>query len=361
MTRKINFSAGPAALPLPVLEQAKEELLDWGSLGASVMEISHRSKEFLNLAEQTEADLRELLGVSQDYSVLFLQGGAQTQFSMVPLNLLGEKTDADYIDTGYWSQLAIKEAQRFAKVNIAASAEASGFTDIPKQDCWQLNTAAAYVHYTPNETITGVEFHWIPDVGTLPLVADMSSTILSRPLDVDRYGLVYAGAQKNIGPAGITVVIVHRDLLGRTSKSAPRLFDYQQQTKAGSMMNTVPTFNWYMVSLVLKWLKQQGGLAYMSEVNHRKAHTLYKCIDESNGFYQNHIAKDSRSWMNVTFDLISLDLESLFLEESEREGLIGLKGHRAVGGMRASIYNAMPQSGVDALIAFMQDFQSRRG
>ncbi|MDJ0955651.1 MAG: 3-phosphoserine/phosphohydroxythreonine transaminase [Arenicellales bacterium] len=361
MTRAINFSAGPAALPLPALQQAKEELLDWNSVGASVMEISHRSREFMDLAQQTETDLRELLTIPQDYSVLFVQGGAQTQFSMVPLNLLSDKNEADYIDTGYWSQLAIKEARRYAEVNVAASAEANGFTDIPRRDSWQLNPDAAYVHYTPNETITGVEFHWIPDVGEVPLVADMSSTILSRPLDVGRYGLIYAGAQKNIGPAGITVVIVRHDLLGRTSKSAPKLFDYQQQTKAGSMMNTVPTFNWYMVSLVLKWLKQQGGLSRMGEVNQRKARTLYECIDESGGFYRNRIAKKCRSWMNVTFDLGDSGVESVFLEESERAGLIGLKGHRAVGGMRASIYNAMPQSGVDVLVNFMQDFQARHG
>lgn len=361
MTRAINFSAGPAALPLPVLERVKEELLEWNSTGASVMEISHRSRKFMALAEQSEADLRELLIIPEDYSVLFLQGGAQTQFSMVPVNLLADGAKADYIDTGYWSQLAIKEARRYGSINIAASGKDDNFASIPKLDCWRLDARASYVHYTPNETITGVEFHWVPEVGDVPLVADMSSTILSRSVDIKRYGLIYAGAQKNIGPAGLTAVIVHRELFGRTAQSAPRLFNYEQQAAAGSMMNTVPTFNWYVLSLVLEWLKQAGGVAAIAVVNQRKAHKLYACIDRSAGFYRNKVAADCRSWMNATFYLNDPRMETIFIEESEREGMIGLQGHRAVGGMRASIYNAVPEQWVDSLVAFMQDFQRRHG
>lgn len=361
MTRAINFSAGPAALPLPVLERVKEELLDWSSTGVSVMEISHRSNQFIALAEQSEADLRELLRIPDDYSVLFLQGGAQTQFSMVPLNLLADSAKADYIDSGYWSQLAIKEAQRYGDINIAASGEDSNFTSIPELNRWRLDPQASYVHYTPNETITGVEFHWVPEVGPIPLVADMSSTILSRPLDVSRFGLIYAGAQKNIGPAGITVVIVHRELFGRTALSAPRLFNYENQAAAGSMMNTVPTFNWYVASLVLQWLKQQGGVAGIAAVNQRKAHKLYSCVDQSAGFYRNTVSADCRSWMNVTFFLDDSRLETMFIGESAQEGMIGLKGHRAVGGIRASIYNAVSEPDVDSLVVFMQDFHKRHG
>ena len=361
MTRAINFSAGPAALPLPVLEQVNSELLEWNGTGASVMEISHRSPEFIRTAHQIEADLRTLLRIPGDYSVLLLQGGAQMQFSMVPLNLLDHKARADYIDTGYWSRLAVAEARRYAEVNVAASAESNGFTDIPEQEDWQLDAAASYFHYTPNETLTGLEFHWIPDVGSVPLVADMSSTLLSRPLDVARYGLIYAGAQKNIGPAGLTVVIVRNDLLGRTASLAPKLFDYQRQANAGSMANTVPTFTWYVAGLVFKWLIALGGLGEMAKTNQRKSEKLYACIDGSEGFYRNRIAPDCRSWMNVSFHMASPELETLFLDLAGREGLIGLQGHRALGGLRASIYNAVPEQGVDTLVEFMHDFRSIHG
>lgn len=325
------------------------------------MELSHRSSKFISLAERSQADLRELLKIPQEYAVLFLQGGAQTQFSMVPLNLLTENAVADYIDSGYWSQLAIREGRRYGQVNIAASGAEHDFMSIPKPGEWSLNPQASYVHYTANETITGLEFHWVPEVGEVPLVADMSSTILSRPLDVTRYGLIYAGAQKNIGPAGITVVIVRRDLFGRTAQFAPRLMSYEKQDAAASMMNTVPTFNWYVISLVLEWLIQQGGVAAMAVVNQRKADKLYACIDHSEGFYVNTVAHDCRSRMNVTFNLSDARLEKMFVEETEQEGMIGLKGHRAVGGIRASIYNAVPESGVDFLIAFMEDFKRRHG
>lgn len=361
MSRVVNFSAGPAALPLPVLEQVQQELLDWQHTGASVMEISHRSEAFLSLAEQSEADLRELLDIPDDYAVLFLQGGAQMQFSMVPLNLLNESASADYAITGFWSRKAMDEGGRYAKVNIAASAEDDGFTRIPPMDRWRLDPKASYLHYTPNETIHGLEFHWEPDAGEVPLVADMSSNILSRPLDVSKFGLIYAGAQKNAGPAGLTLVIVRKALLGRTAPLAPRLFDYAQQAAAGSMLNTVPTFSWYVASLVFKWLRQQGGVGAMAEVNRRKAGKLYACIDRSGGFYHNHVAVECRSRMNVPFRIEPAELEAAFVQQSEREGLIGLKGHRAVGGIRASLYNAMPESGVDVLVEFMDDFMRLNG
>ena len=361
MSRVFNFSAGPAALPVPVLEQVQSELLDWRGIGASVMEISHRSKEFLSLAEQSEADLRTLLAVPDEYSILFLQGGAQMQFSMVPLNLLNEKLRADYVDTGHWSRLAIEEAKRYGRVNVAATGADAGYTAIPARDSWRLDPAASYVHYTPNETLTGVEFHWVPDVGATPLVADMSSTILSRPVEVSRYGLIYAGAQKNIGPAGLTVVIVRRDLTGRCAPNAPKLFDYRRQADAGSMANTAPTFSWYVSSLVFRWLLDQGGLEEIARVNQRKSTKLYRCIDGSEGFYSNRVAPDCRSWMNISFHLTSPELESEFLARAEAQGLIGLKGHRAVGGMRASIYNAVPEQAVDTLIDYMNHFRHSHG
>lgn len=361
MSRVFNFSAGPAALPRPVLEQVREELLDWNGLGTSVMEVSHRGKAFLALAEESEADLRTLLGVPEAYSVLFLQGGAQMQFSMVPLNLLDERGHADYIDTGHWSRLAIDEARRYGTVNVAASGRGSGYTDIPARDGWRLDPGASYVHYTPNETLTGVEFQDVPDVGSAPLVADMSSNILSRPIDVNRFGLIYAGAQKNVGPAGLTVVIVRRDLAGRCSPAAPKLFDYQRQIDAGSMANTAPTFSWYVASLVFKWLLAQGGLGHIAGVNRRKAQKLYRAIDESGGFYTNGVAPGCRSRMNVSFRLRSADLDALFVSEAESAGLVGLKGHRKVGGIRASIYNAVPEDAVDALVDYMKQFRDRRG
>ena len=351
-----NFSAGPAVLPKAVLEQARDELLDWHGSGMSVMEMSHRSKEYLSIAEQAEADLRELLSIPDNYRVLFLQGGATSQFCMVPMNLLRGKQQADYVNTGAWSKKAIAEAQRYCDVNIVASSEDSNFSTIPAFDSWQLNKDAAYLHYTPNETIGGVEFHWTPDSGDVPLVADMSSTILSRPLDVSRYGVIYAGAQKNIGPAGLTVVIVRDELTGETIPGAPTMFDYRKHADNGSMLNTPPTYGWYLAGLVFKWLKQQGGVTAMAEVNRRKAQRLYDAI-EGSGFYSSPVASDCRSWMNVPFTLADAGLDGEFLKQAVAAGLLNLKGHRSVGGMRASIYNAMPESGVAALIDFMAEFE----
>ena len=360
MSRVFNFSAGPAMLPQAVLEKAQQEILDWHGSGMSVMEMSHRGKEFMSIAAQAEADLRELMGISDDYAVLFLQGGASSQFAMVPLNLLGNKKSADYINTGAWSKKAIAEAKRYCDVNVAASSEESKFTTVPAQSDWSLNPDAAYVHYTPNETIGGVEFPFVPDTGNVPLVADMSSTILSRPVDVSRYAVIYAGAQKNIGPAGLTVVIVRKDLMGNPSAGTPTMFNYQVQADNGSMYNTPPTYSWYLAGLVFAWVKEQGGLAKMAEINKRKADKLYAAIDDS-GFYANPVDPVSRSWMNVPFTLANPELDSVFLEESKEEGLTTLKGHRSVGGMRASIYNAMPEEGVNNLIAFMAEFERRHG
>ncbi len=360
MTRVYNFSAGPAALPEEVLEQARDELLDWHGAGMSVMEMSHRGKEFMSIAEQAEADLRELMDIPDEYRVLFLQGGASSQFAMVPMNLLRGRGKADYINTGAWSKKAIAEARRYAEVNVAASSEATNFTTIPPMSDWQLDPEAAYVHYTPNETIGGVEFHWVPETGEVPLVADMSSTILSRPIDVRRYGVIYAGAQKNIGPAGLTLVIVREDLIGETLPGTPTMFDYKVHAEAGSMYNTPPTYGWYLAGLVFQWLKRRGGLERMAEINCRKAEKLYAAIDASE-FYSNPVDPDCRSWMNVPFTLADPELDPLFLSEAKEAGLVTLKGHRSVGGMRASIYNAMPEEGVDALIAFMADFENRHG
>jgi phosphoserine aminotransferase len=360
MTRVYNFSAGPAMLPLEVLERAQEELVDWRGSGMSVMEMSHRGREFMSIAERAEADLRDLMKIPDNYKVLFLQGGASSQFGMVPVNLLRGSNKADYINTGSWSKKAIAEGKRYCAVNVAASGEAGDFTSIPDRAVWKLDSGAAYVHYTPNETIGGVEFHWIPDVGDVPLVADMSSTILSRPVDVSRYGVIYAGAQKNIGPAGLTVVIVRDDLIGRPLEGQPRMFDYAVHAEAGSMYNTPPTYAWYLAGLVFDWLKDRGGLEAMARINHRKAQKLYDAVDGSD-FYSNPVDPDCRSWMNVPFTLADAELDGSFLEEAEQAGLVTLKGHRSVGGMRASIYNAMPEEGVDALVDFMADFEKRRG
>lgn len=360
MSRVFNFSAGPAMLPQAVLEKAQQEILDWQGSGMSVMEMSHRGKEFMSIATQAETDLRELMGITDDYAVLFLQGGASSQFAAVPLNLLGDKKTADYINTGAWSKKAIAEAKRYCAVNVAASSEESKFTTAPAQDSWQLNPAAAYVHYTPNETIGGVEFPFIPDTGNIPLVADMSSTILSRPVDVSRYGVIYAGAQKNIGPAGLTVVIVRKDLMDQPLDSTPTMLNYQVQAENGSMYNTPPTYSWYLAGLVFAWIKKQGGLAKMAEINKRKADNLYAAIDGSD-FYANPVEPASRSWMNVPFTLANPELDAVFLQESKEEDLTTLKGHRSVGGMRASIYNAMPEEGVNTLIAFMAEFERRHG
>lgn len=359
MTRAYNFCAGPAALPEDVLKQARDDMLDYQSRGMSVMEMSHRAPEFVDIAEQAEKDLRELLGISDDYAVLFLQGGASLQFAMAPMNLLGDKKKADYINTGQWSKKAIKEAQNFCEVNVAASSEDDGFTTAPEQSELNLSDDAAYVHYTPNETIGGVEFPYVPQTDK-PLVADMSSTILSRPIDVSQYGLIYAGAQKNIGPAGVTVVIVRKDLLDRAPSNTPSMLHYKTQADAGSMYNTPPTFALYLAGLVFQWLKEQGGLEGMQKINERKAKKLYDYIDASD-FYRNPVREKDRSLMNVPFVLADDSLDKQFLEESEQAGLLNLKGHRSVGGMRASIYNAVPEAAIDALIEFMDDFARKNG
>lgn len=359
MARKYNFSAGPAMLPEAVLKQAQEELPDWHGAGASIMEMSHRGKEFVSVHAEAEKDVRDLLGVPDNYKVLFLQGGASTQFATIPMNLLRGKTKADYIWTGSWGKKAISEAKKYCSVNVAASSEGDKFTTIPPFESWSLSQDAAYVHYTPNETIEGVEFHWMPDVGNVPLVADFSSTILSRPIDVSRFGLIYAGAQKNIGPAGVTLVIVRDDLMGDVLPITPSVFDYAQQAKADSMLNTPPTYGIYLAGLVFKWMKAQGGLSAMGATNERKAKKLYAAIDSSS-FYSNPVEKSSRSWMNVTFVLANAELDKEFLAGAEEAGLTTLKGHRSVGGMRASIYNAMPEAGVDALIDYMADFEKRK-
>lgn len=357
MSRKYNFCAGPAALPEAVLQQAAAELVDFQGAGLSIMEMSHRSSEIVAIAEQAEADFRELLAISDDYAVLFLQGGASTQFASVPLNLLGDKTAVDYVNTGQWSKKAIKEAKRFADVNVVASAEDTNFTTIPAFDSWQLNQDAAYLHYTPNETIGGVEFLWTPKVD-VPLVADMSSTILSRAIDVNQFGVIYAGAQKNIGPAGLTIVVVRKDLLGKASAHCPTMLDYQVAAENDSMYNTPPTYGLYLAGLVFQWLKAQGGLSAIETINRRKADKLYNFIDASS-FYANPVEVASRSLMNVPFTLANSDLDKQFLAESEAAGMLNLKGHRSVGGMRASIYNAVPEAAIDALIDFMRDFESR--
>jgi len=359
--RAYNFAAGPATLPVEVLEQAREELTDWQGLGASVMEISHRGKPFLAMARQAETDLRELLAVPASYKVLFMQGGGASQFSVVPLNLAAADATVDHIVTGHWSKRAIAESQRLvARVNVAADEAASKYTTVPNQEALQLTAGAAYVHYCPNETIGGVEFPYVPATGAVPLVADMSSTILSRPIDVSDFGVIYAGAQKNIGPSGLVVVIVREDLLGRARKDIPAVWSYRNVADEGSMFNTPPTFSWYLAGLVFKWVKQRGGLAGMSELNRRKAERLYAVIDSS-GFYRNPVARECRSWMNVPFTLRESSLEGAFAAEARAAGLVNLEGHRSVGGMRASIYNAMPLQGVEALVAFMQDFERRKG
>jgi len=364
MTRAFNFCAGPAALPEAVLQQAQADLVDWQGRGCSVMEMSHRGKDFVGIAEQAEQDLRDLLAVPANYKVLFLQGGATLQFAQIPMNLLRGKASADYVCTGVWSEKAIAEARRFGGVNVVASDEANNFTRVPDFASWQLDPNAAYLHYTPNETIHGVEFDFIPQVGSsgkeVPLVADYSSSILSEPLDVSKFGLIYAGAQKNIGPAGIVVVIVREDLLGQVLPGTPTLLDYAVAAKNGSMYNTPPTFSWYLAGLVFQWLKAQGGLAAMAELNARKATKLYAAIDASD-FYGNPVALPNRSRMNVPFTLADASLEKTFLAEADQRGLINLAGHRSVGGMRASLYNAVPEAGVDALIAFMADFEKRHG
>ena len=360
MARVFNFSAGPAVLPEAVLQKAREDMLDWHGSGMSVMEMSHRGKEFMSIAQDAEKTLRELMNIPANYKVLFLQGGGSAQFAMVPMNLLRGKTTADYINTGEWSKKAISEAKRYCTVNFAGSSEASKFTTTPQQAELKLNKDAAFVHYVANETIGGVEFNYLPDTGGVPLVTDLSSTILSRPVDVSKFALIYAGAQKNIGPAGLTVVIVRDDLIGQTVAGTPTMFDYKVHADNESMYNTPPTFAWYLAGLVFDWVKQQGGLSKMAEINKRKAMKLYNYVDES-GFYKNPVDPKCRSWMNVPFTLKDAALDEPFLKEAKAAGLVSLKGHRSVGGMRASIYNAMPEAGIDALIALMADFAKRKG
>ena len=361
MSRAFNFSAGPAALPEAVLRQAQSELLEWGSERASVMEISHRSKSFETMAAKAEADLRELLAIPSNYRVLFLQGGATQHFAQIPMNLARPDQPADYIVTGAWGQKAVAEAKSYCKVNIAASSEASNFTSIPPRAEWKLSDGAAYVHVTPNETIHGVEFHDIPDVGDVPLVGDLSSTILSRPIDIAKYGLVYAGAQKNIGPSGLVVVIVRDDLLARAPASLAKILTYAAHAKENSLLHPPPTLSWYLAGLVFQWMKDEGGMPAIAERNRRKAELIYAAIDGSNGYYRNPVDKAARSWMNVPFTLHDAALDDAFLAESKAAGLLALKGHRAVGGMRASIYNAMPLEGVQALVDFMGDFAKKHG
>ncbi|TNF91159.1 MAG: 3-phosphoserine/phosphohydroxythreonine transaminase [Gammaproteobacteria bacterium] len=358
MNRAINFSAGPAALPTEVLEQAQAELLDYAGTGMSVMEMSHRSAEFIDIAERAERGLRELLQINDDFHVLFLQGGATLQFAMVPLNLLGDRDTADYVNTGSWSTKAIKEAGRLCSVNVVASAEEHGFDRIPDPATWACSPDAAYLHICSNETIGGVQFQSFPDrEGGPPLVADMSSDILSRPIDVSRFGLIYAGAQKNVGPAGLTLVIVRKDLVGAARPGTPSMLDYSVHAEAGSMSNTPPTYAWYLAGLVFAWIRSLGGVAALEALNRRKAARLYDAIDGSN-LFRSPVVRESRSRMNVPFTLPDGDLDAAFLAGAKERGLLNLKGHRSVGGMRASLYNAVPESAVDALIAYMQEFET---
>lgn len=360
MSRVFNFSAGPAMVPQAVLEKAQSEMLDWNGTGMSTMEMSHRGKEYMSVAKKAMADLREVMAIPDTHEILFLQGGASSQFAMIPMNLLRGKKTADYINTGAWSKKAIAEAKRYCDVNIAATTEEGKFSNAPSQSELKLNPDAAYVHYTPNETIGGVEFDYIPETNGVPLVADMSSTILSRPIDVSKFAVIYAGAQKNIGPAGLTVVIVRKDLIGETIDGTPSMFDYRNYADNESMTNTPPTYAWYLAGLVFAWIKEQGGLTKMAEINERKAGKLYAAIDGSD-FYGSPVAVNNRSWMNVPFTLKDAELDKVFLEEAAKQNLVTLKGHRSVGGMRASIYNAMPEAGVDALVKFMGEFAGKHG
>ncbi len=346
-------------MPLEVLEQARDEMTDWRGSGMSVMEISHRSKAFVAVAAEAEADLRELLAIPGDYKVLFMQGGATGQFSAIPMNLARADASADYVNTGSWSKKALGEARRYCQVNVAADAAGSNYTTVPPRAEWKLTPGAAYLHYTPNETIGGVEFPFVPQVDA-PLVADMSSTILSRPIDVSRFGLIYAGAQKNIGPSGLCVVIVREELIGRARHGTPSIWDYKAVADDGSMLNTPPTFAWYLAGLVFKWLKRQGGLSVMAERNRAKAELLYSTIDNSS-FYSNPVDPSCRSWMNVPFVLAKPELDKTFVTEAGQAGMTNLAGHRSVGGMRASLYNATPIEAVRALTDFMREFARRHG
>ncbi len=356
MTQIYNFAAGPAVLPKEVLQQAQAEMMDWHGSGMSVMEMSHRGKEYMSIQAEAEADLRELMGIPANYKVLFLQGGASSQFSAIPMNLLRGKKNADYLNTGEWSKKAISEAKKYCEVNVVATSADKNFSYAPTQDQWKLNADAAYVHYTSNETIGGVEIFWTPETGQVPLVADMSSHILSRPVDVSKFGLIYAGAQKNIGPAGLTIVIVRDDLIGEVVAGTPTMFDYKVQAENDSMYNTPPTYAIYVAGLVFKLLKSRGGLAEMEKVNIRKANLLYDYLDTTD-FYRCPTAKENRSRMNIPFTLKDESLDDAFLKGAKDRGLVQLKGHRSVGGMRASIYNAMPEEGVRILVEFMKEFE----
>jgi phosphoserine aminotransferase len=360
MKRVFNFSAGPAVLPLEVLEQAREEMLDWHGTGMSVMEMSHRGKEFISIHAQAEKDVRELLGIPANYKVLFMQGGAIGENAIVPMNMLRGRASADYINTGEWSKKSIKEAKKYAAVNVAASGEADNFNSIPARATWKLDANAAYVHICSNETIGGVQYHYTPDTGAVPLVADMSSDILSRPLDVGKYGLIYAGAQKNMGPAGLTLVIVREDLIGQALPITPSAFDYKQQADNDSMYNTPSTYAIYIAGLVFQWLKKQGGLVAMEAHNRKKAALIYDYL-ETTKFYSNPVARSDRSLMNVPFKLPNEALDEPFLKGAQALNMLQLKGHRSVGGMRASIYNAMPIAGIEALVAYMKEFEKKNG
>ena len=360
MTRVFNFSAGPAALPESVLRLAADEMLDWHGSGMSVMEMSHRGKEFIAIHAEAESLLRELLAVPSNYKVLFMQGGAIGENAIVPMNMLRGRAGADYIDTGEWSKKSIKEARRYARVNVAASAEATGYIRVPAREGWKLDPDAGYVHICSIETFGGVEYHFTPDTGSVPLVADMSSNILSRPVNVSKYGLIYGGAQKNIGPAGLTIVIVRDDLIGQALPITPSAFDYKQQADNDSMLNTPPTYAIYIAGLVFHWIKARGGLAAMEAHNRKKAAILYDHLDQS-AFYSNPVARADRSLMNVPFKLRDAALDEAFLKGAQARGMVQLKGHRSVGGMRASIYNAMPIEGVQALVAYMKEFEASHG
>ena len=356
MTRVFNFSPGPATLPEAVLRLAADEMLDWHGTGMSVMEMSHRGKEFISIHAEAEALLRELMDIPANYKVLFMQGGAIGENAIVPMNLIGRSGRADYVITGDWSKKSAKEARTYGEVNIAASGEAGKFTSIPKQGEWELDAGASYVHICSNETIGGVQYHWTPDTGSVPLVADMSSDILSRPIDVAKYGLIYGGAQKNMGPSGVTVVVVRDDLLGHALPVCPSAFNYKLQAESDSMYNTPPTYAIYILGLVCRYVKERGGLTAMAEHNVAKAKVLYNYLDGSS-FFRNPVAREDRSLMNVPFWLKDESLDELFLKGAQARGMIQLKGHRSVGGMRASIYNAMPLEGVKALVAYMQEFE----
>jgi len=361
MSRAFNFSAGPATLPEPVLCQVRDEMLDWHGVGASIVELSHRGPEFMQVAAEAEADLRSLMSIPDDYAVLFLSGGATTQQALLALNFAAPGQAADYVVSGHWGKTALKQVKSYVATNVAASSEAGQFRDIPARNDWTLSPDAAYVHITANETIHGVEFRGIPDVGDVPLFADFSSSIASEPVDVSRFGVIYGGAQKNLGPVGISVVIVRRDLLERAGQPRAEILDYRAHAAKESMLNTPPTWNWYVLGLTVKWMLAEGGVAEFARRSAKKSSLLYSAIDDSSGFYRNEVAPNVRSRMNVPFFLHDEALDKPFLAEARAAGMIGLKGHRALGGMRASIYNAMPVAGVEALVGFMRDFRQRHG